>query len=288
MSEFNTLILSGGSIRFVSMLGALQYCEDNRLIDNITTYVGTSAGAIIAYLLIIGYTPIELIALVCSHKLFKEELPIFNVVSMMSGSGAVSFGPLQELLEKLTIERIGSLVTLGYLRDHFHKDLVVSTFNYYPDRKLEYLGPDTHPDMPCIVALRMSVSIPLVFEMYKYAGNLYLDAAVVENFPIGYIMGQPNIDSVRALGVVIQPHFYETDSTHDVYALYKFIHNVLSIPMKTIQDYQLERVKELDLTTVDIETDVHFMNYYLNSREKLDLFSNGYKSASSVFDVDPE
>ena len=46
-SEYNTLIISGGSVKAICSLGALQYCDDEKLIDNIDTYIGASAGAII-------------------------------------------------------------------------------------------------------------------------------------------------------------------------------------------------------------------------------------------------
>ena len=56
--DFDTIVLAGGSTKGLLTLGALQYAYDNNIIKNINTFIGTSAGAILCFLLIIGYTPI--------------------------------------------------------------------------------------------------------------------------------------------------------------------------------------------------------------------------------------
>lgn len=61
MNDFDTLVISGGSVNGISALGALQYLRDNEYLNNIKTYIGTSSGAFICYLLAIGYTPVEII-----------------------------------------------------------------------------------------------------------------------------------------------------------------------------------------------------------------------------------
>ena len=60
MSYYSTLLLSGGSVKTFASIGALQYLYDKNLICNVETLVGTSAGAILCYLLAIGYTPGEI------------------------------------------------------------------------------------------------------------------------------------------------------------------------------------------------------------------------------------
>jgi predicted acylesterase/phospholipase RssA len=58
--KYNTLILSGGGTKGFCTLGALQYMQDNQLIDEkAELFIGTSIGAIICYFMAIGYTPIR-------------------------------------------------------------------------------------------------------------------------------------------------------------------------------------------------------------------------------------
>ncbi len=271
-TQYNTLVLSGGSIRSICILGALQYCEDNKLLDSIETVVATSAGSIIAYLTILGYSPIDLISILCSHKLFKNQLPVFDVMSLISGEGAISFLPFQDLLEKLTIDKTGMLLTLRQLFDIFGKKLVVSTLNY-SKREIEYISYKSHPDMPCLIALRMSTALPLVFPMVSYMGCKYLDAGMIENFPIGYLKQT----DTNTLGICIEPYFHEDDTEQH---LYNFLHNLLSIPSKIISQYQ-NPPHSIDVINISIDT--HFLNFYMNAREKLDLFSNGYQCAQTFY-----
>ena len=70
--DYDTLVLSGGSSKGIMTLGALQYLYDNFLLKNIKNYIGTSAGAMICYLLAIGYTPVEIIVYICKHQLLEK------------------------------------------------------------------------------------------------------------------------------------------------------------------------------------------------------------------------
>ena len=85
--SYDTLVLSGGSTKGIIILGSLQYLYDNFYLSKIKNYIGTSSGAIICFLLAIGYTPIEIIVYICTHQLL-EKIQHFNVVAMINGGGA--------------------------------------------------------------------------------------------------------------------------------------------------------------------------------------------------------
>ena len=52
ISDFDTLVLSGGSSKGILILGALQYAYDNFLLNKIYKYIGTSIGSIICFFFI--------------------------------------------------------------------------------------------------------------------------------------------------------------------------------------------------------------------------------------------
>jgi len=135
---YDCLVLSGGSSKGIVSLGALQYAVDNFLLKNVKTYIGTSSGAMICYLLAIGYTPIEIIVYICTHQIM-EKIQHFNVVGMINGSGASSFASIQEQLEKMTISKIGNLLTLKDLQIRFEKTLICVTHNLSTNQT-EYLS----------------------------------------------------------------------------------------------------------------------------------------------------
>lgn len=59
---YDTICLSGGGLSGFCFIGALKYLDDNKYINliSINTYVGTSVGAIIAFLLAIKYSICEI------------------------------------------------------------------------------------------------------------------------------------------------------------------------------------------------------------------------------------
>ena len=74
-SEYDTIVLGGGAIKSFNTIGAIQYVYDNYLInDNLKTFIGTSGGAMIAYLIIIGYTPVEIMVFLCTNQIFEKLL----------------------------------------------------------------------------------------------------------------------------------------------------------------------------------------------------------------------
>ena len=187
MDTYDTLVLTGASQKGFVILGALQYAIDNYLIKDVTTYIGTSSGAIISYLLIIGYTPIEMVVYLCTNKVF-EQLQNINIMDMFQGKGAISFQSIHEHLEKMTISKIGYLPTLQNLLEKYNKTLICITHNI-TDNKTEYLSPDNYPTLPCITALRMSSNIPGIFEKFKYGHAFYIDGGVSDNLKIYKIKG---------------------------------------------------------------------------------------------------
>ncbi len=270
-NPYNTLILSSGGMRNLAGLGALEYLSNQQLLDSITTFIGTSAGSIIAYLTILQYSPLELLTLACTHPIFKNFPDSIDVMSLFYGMGGLSFSPFQETLEELTIKKTGILLTLRQILDIYGKKLVVSAFNQKTNQ-VEYFAPDTHPDMPALMAIRLSCSIPLVFKEMAYMDATYLDAALVEVFPVGYLQGTEN-----AIGILIEPFLYENTENN----LYHYIHNLMSIPTKKILDSQL---KNLNFDVIKINPDIHFLDYTINSKTKLDLFITGYNGAQQFFE----
>jgi NTE family protein len=267
---FDTLVLSGGGVKGFCLLGAVQAGIDSGLLKP-DIYIGTSVGAMISYLLAIGYTPIEImISLYSNHWL--EKVQNFNLVAMINGNGATSFTGFNEGLEKLTINKIGKFITLGKLKQEYGKTLICVTYNMTTCHT-EYLGPDNNPDLPCITALRMSANIPLVFDRFKYMDNYYIDGGISDNFPIlkGQELGK------KILGLYLEfPEKNLQDNPEDGMMTY-FI-KLLQVPIFQSTKHRINQTGS-NCTIIPIKTDLgNPIEFDVRSKTRLNMFSAGYNS----------
>jgi predicted patatin/cPLA2 family phospholipase len=268
-SDYDPLVLSGGSTKGIVSLGALQYLYDNFLIQKIETYIGTSSGAMICYLLTIGYTPVEIIVYICTHQLL-EKLQHFNIVAMLQGRGASSFSTIQEQLEKMTITKIGFLPTLLDIKTKYGKTLVCVTHNLTEDRT-EYLSHETYPHLPCLTAIRMASNLPLIFENYKYGGSFYTDGGISDNFAIniGEKMGK------KVLGILLMNEIESFNSGADFDTL-EFIYKLMFIPVQQAMEYKIKNASEkCDIFKIRYKK-LKFFNFNITSKDKLEMFSSGF------------
>jgi predicted acylesterase/phospholipase RssA len=266
--HYDTLVLSGASIKGLVLLGALQYAYDNYLMK-ITTYIGTSSGAMICYLLAIGYTPIEIAVYICTFQLM-EKLQEFNLVSMLNGAGATSFSGIQEQLEKMTINKIGRLLNMQQLKEEFGKRLVFATYNLTKNCA-EYLSAETHPTIPCLTAIRMSCNLPLIFEHFKYNGCFYVDGGLTDNFAInvGDRIG------TKIIGIYTDLLDKGDCNTMDMNVL-EYIYKLICIPINHEISIKVKRAsKRCDV--FKLENDSNSFDFKMDSREKLEMFSCGYQ-----------
>ena len=274
-TDFDTLVISGGGVKGICALGALQYAVDNFLLKNVNTFIGTSVGSIIGYLLAIGYTPVEIIVYICTHQLM-EKLSHLNIVAMINGGGATSYNNINEQLEKMTVAKIGKLLTLGAIKEKFGKTLIFATHNF-TTQQTEYLSAETYPDMPCLVACRMSACLPFVFEKYLYMGSRYIDGGISDNFPIdiGDRIGK------KVLGILLGTKFDTPSEPTDDTGIVHDIYRMLFIPINQAVEYKINLASDkCKIIRIDTMQVMSAFNFTMSSHSKLELFSKGYKRAA--------
>ena len=273
VSNYNTLVISGGSVKGFAILGALQYAYDNSWLKNVTTYIGTSVGSMICYLLCIGYTPIEIMVYLCTHQML-DKIQNFDLVSLLQGRGASSFNYLGEHLEKMTISKIGYLPTMLDLYEKMGKSLICSTHNLTESRT-EYLKYQTHPRLPCITALHMSSNIPLIFERYKYGTCLYVDGGISDNFPIQLVDKPEN----KVLGILLSENkvlpVEGAETTNGI----EYLFYILRTAIRQSFEYKMAHLTNAcEIVSIPVtHRPFEFFKFDLPSSSKLDLFSQGYE-----------
>ena len=189
--KYNTLILSGGGINGLYTLGGMQYIDDQNYLENVNKYVGTSIGTFICYLIIIGYKPLEIISKVISEKLL-EKFEKINLINTINGHGIYPWKHIDDFLINLTLEKCEQTLTFKDIFDKYDCKFICCTYNI-TKQVTEYISVDTHPNLLCTSAIRMSCNVPLLFSRYRYKDSYYIDGGIVNDFPITIVSEDENI-----------------------------------------------------------------------------------------------
>lgn len=180
-------------MRGLAMVGALFELSRAGWLHGIRHFAGTSVGAIIAAGLAIGVQP----RTIWSKVLAFTYTPAIDLTQLDSSFGLDSGAGLDEWIALV----LGSQpLTLRDVLERHGSTLLICATNL-STRNVTVFGPKTHPDMSVALALRMSCSVPLYFSAVKHDGDLYVDGALTDNFPIAAAAAT---NAKKVLGIRVQ------------------------------------------------------------------------------------
>lgn len=195
------IVLSGGGIRALAHLGALEVLEQKNLLKAVKEYVGVSAGAFVGFSLVIGYT-IQELKLLCSAFDFSL---LRNLDPEAALEFPVSFGfdngaNLMKLLESLLrIKGFPTTLTFGEWIVTHPEGPFLRCFatDLYTTKPREFSAKAT-PTVSFLDALRATMSLPAYFTPVKdpLTGNMLVDGGILHNFPLAFLPFSEREDSL--------------------------------------------------------------------------------------------
>lgn len=236
--DYNVLVLGPGGIKGFQELGALYFLETNGKLNNLKTFLGVSVGAIICFLLNVGFTIKEIIYIAVSNSnLIGEDLSNLSVDSLIltisnlnNHMGLFSTDRFRETLNNKIIEKLGFSPTFKELKELTNKELVIVCYNL-SKRKKEYFSFETNPNTICLDAVMMSMNIPLIFFVSKYNDDIYIDGAFGDPYPILIKDDGAN----RILGIYIELDKFNIQSNILCY-IHEIVHSVFDTMIKDNRD----------------------------------------------------
>jgi NTE family protein len=189
---FRNLVFEGGGVKGITYGGALYELEQKGILKNIKRVAGTSAGAITAVLLAVGYTTAEVSDIVAKTNFtdFADDTPgiytdirrlknnygwhkgdafkrwIGNLIKKKKGKANLKFKDLQESENSMEL----------YLTTTNLSKQVSDVFSF-----------EHTPDVEIRLAARMSMSIPLYFQCVRFDNvkkDVMVDGGVAWNYPL--------------------------------------------------------------------------------------------------------
>lgn len=243
---YKYLIIGPGAMAYFSFIGVLTKVD----MSSIEEISGASAGAILGMFLACGKTIDEIIKF--SLDLNLKELASVNLVSLFTKYGLIAMEPIKKKLK----EFIGN-PTFRELK----KKLYVSAFCVNKS-ETEYFSVDTHPDMPVVDAICMSMAVPFLFECCKFGDFIYVDGGTTERLPSTAFLNK-NPDEILSIKMIFDQRKTEIKD------LRQFVTNLLTATLNNRHETAIGKVIYVDVGNRNI------FDFYMTLEEKVKLFLLG-------------
>jgi NTE family protein len=285
-SGIKNLVFEGAGLRGIAYCGAIQELETRKLIAGVEKVGGTSAGAVTALCISLGYTSHEIaqILYTTNFKKFNDGRFFFagGINRMNKFFGWYKGEKLNRWLEKIIKDKTGNEnITFEQLYDKGYKDLYV-TATVLNQQKLIVLSRHNYPHMRLKDAVRVSMSIPFYFEapfidstgmlirrpVNTEGLDIMVDGGLTGNFPI---------------------HIF--DSTFTRNSRKEFISNMATLGFRIDNERQIESdKKERELVNMPVtnlkQYTAAFYNMMIENLNRQSLSSDDWKRTVSISDAE--
>lgn len=268
------IVFTGGGLRSLSHFGVLEVLGKKGLLKNIKEYIGVSAGALIGFCSMIGYTLDELQKAVVEFDFSVLQnahpelvLEFFTNYGIDTGEKLESF--LKSLLrvkgypETMTFEQ-WSLLKRPQLRC-YATDVNMCIYKEFSAQKT--------PNTSLVFALRASMSLPLYFIPVKDpdTGHLLVDGGLIHNFPMNYLT---DAEKEESLGVSFLYSQQKEHEIHDFIGLLSEFYNCAFNP----RTYQAQAENKLRCIVIPTK-EMTAYNFDLTKEFREDLIELGRQAA---------
>lgn len=196
------LVFEGAGIRGVAYCGVIAELETNDMIQQIEKIGGTSAGAIVALTVALGYSGAEIQTIIAGTNFAKFNDGNYFLVGGIRRTnkyfGWYRGNRFEQWLAKIISQKTGNPdITFEELEEKGYKDLYI-TGTCLNKQQLIIFSRHTYPTMKIKDAVRISMSIPLYFEAvfidkdgkvikhpkHKEGLDIMVDGGFTGNFPV--------------------------------------------------------------------------------------------------------
>jgi hypothetical protein len=269
---YTKLVLSGGGIKGIVHLGALAALDELNILSGITMLAGSSVGALILVLTVIGYKPKELYSFI--SLLDVKNLTEINFMNLFNLYGLDDGSRFELVLNKLFINKnLSPGITFKELYEKTNKTIYISAV-CLNDKKTYYFSHINNPNMSVLLAVRMSIAIPIFFVPVSYQNKLYIDGACMDNYPIHLfdkLIGPDKPTLSDIIGIYLKDIQTVTDTIDNIESLFIHTINCLfeGVANSCIRNYDSH-------TNIIMIENISSVDFNLSQESKLILYNLGY------------
>ncbi len=279
------IVLTGGGLRTLAHFGVLEVLEKKGLLKNVKEWVGISAGALVGFSFMLGYTHEEAKQVVLEFDFsYLQNAHPELVFDFFSRYGVDTGERIQAFLDSLL--RIKGIPLDITFKQWSVKYPQASTLRCYAcdlnTGKMKEFSLEKTPDISITFALRTSMCLPLYFIPIKdpETGHLLVDGGTIQNYPMNYLTEE---EKKSALGISFRYTHKKEETIEDFPDFLNQIYNCSFNPrtyqvqqenkMRTIvvgsqqmSAYNFDLTKEFREMQIDLgrKAAVEFCDTYLN------------------------
>lgn len=253
--QFRNLVFEGGGVKGIAHVGALHVLERRGILQNIMRLGGTSAGAINALIVALGYSNEEQVALMKSvdFRKFMDDSFGFvrDIIRLATRYGWNRGDYFHEWIGGVIKVKLGTdRATFADLKANGRPDLYMVGTNLSTGYSEVFSG-ERHPEMLLSTAVRISMSIPLFFTAVRHGSreDVYVDGGVQLNYPVKLFDREKYIDMNNEPGARRTTEYYARGNEeflrdHPGRSPYVYNRQTLGIRLDTQEEIGLYRYDE--------------------------------------------
>ena len=270
--KIKTLCFSGGGVKGFAFVGALERLLEKNIfcLSDIKCYVGTSIGSILSFLLNLGWNIHEIKDFTLNFN-FNKLTSEINSISFFQKFGIQDGDRLQLLFVKFLESKLNVKdITFEELYNKTNKKLLIIGTNLTKSEEVVFSYKNT-PNFSVILALRISVSVPIVFTPVEYEKEFYVDGGVVNNFPLNHCSKRSTFG------------FYIKNSyDNKITSIKNLMIAVLGIVGDTISQKNIKKYKKniIEITN----TEYTYTKFDIDLEMKLRIMKMGYDASNKFLD----
>lgn len=212
----SNLILSGGGVKGIAFIGCVRYLEEQGMLSGLRNLIGTSFGSLVCYMACLGLSSEEMLTLVWDSLKHKEKRSkktfLHTILYCVEHAGFDDGALLEKCIKRPLVQKFERTdITFLDFAKLTGKNLVVVGSNLTKATS-EMFSLETTPCMSVVKALRISTSIPLLFEPIVHDGCIYMDGALYNNFPVDWLRANP-APAKDTVGILIDDDVLPNSST---------------------------------------------------------------------------
>lgn len=287
LENVKKIIFSGGFLKGYSFIGCINYLIENNIDKQINTIIGSSIGSLVGLLFVLDYSIEELEKIDLNFNKYVN-ITTENVINFTETFGLDDGKKIIHFFKNIIYYKTSNYnITFKQLYELNKKTFVVTGTNL-KKRKTEFFSHITTPNMPIWIAIRISTSYPIFYNIVEYENKKYFDGAASSHCSIEFIeeIIKETIDDTLCISISKLNNFTEKEDNNlikqDEIEHYGFFNYIMDM-CGSLRYRDLKRLDKYSYNLLEIDCDINSFRENIKKEEIIQLINIGYNQIKAFF-----